>query len=110
MTVRVELAFRVIDQSAVPLALAKQVVLGGARIELSELGRHEGALAALTLNDGSSIFKRVGAPLPGDLSHLRQFESVGGLGSSQVLGIGKSAPGFRRVIAARLILGVLYHG
>jgi hypothetical protein len=31
---RVEIAFRVIDDSAVPLALEKQVVLGGAKIEL----------------------------------------------------------------------------
>jgi hypothetical protein len=107
---RVELAFRVIDESAVPLALEKQVVLGGARIDLAELGQQEGALAALTLEDGSSILKRIGAALPGDLAHLRQFESVGGLGSSQVLGIGKSVPGFGKVVAARLILGVLYHG
>jgi hypothetical protein len=57
---RIEIAFRVVDDSAVPLALEKQVVLGGGRIELDELGRHKDALVALTLDDGSSIFKRVG--------------------------------------------------
>jgi hypothetical protein len=106
----IEIAFRVVDDSAVPLALEKQVVLGGARIELDELGRHKDALVALTLDDGSSIFKRVGAALPSELAHLRQFESIGGLGSSQVLSVGKPHKGFRRVTNARAIIGVLYHG
>ena len=65
---------------------------------------------ALTLDDGSSIFKRVGAALPGDLAHLRQFESIGGLGSSRVLSVGKPHKGFRSVSNARLIIGVMYHG
>lgn len=107
---RIEIAFRVIDDSAVPLALDKQVVLGGACIELAELAQHQGALVALTLDDGSSIFKRVGAALPGDLAHLRQFESIGGLGSSHVLSIGRQHKGFRGVSNARLIIGVMYHG
>ncbi|WP_161532584.1 ATP-binding protein [Bradyrhizobium sp. LCT2] len=106
----VEIAFRVSDDSAVPLALEKQVVLGGARIELNELGQHRDALVALTLDDGSSIFKRVGAALPVELNHLCQFESIGGLGSSQVLSIGKPQKGFRTVTSARAIIGVLYHG
>lgn len=107
---RIEIAFRVVDDSAVPLALERQVVLGGAKIELAELGRHEDALVALTLDDGSSIFKRVGGALPSELAHLRQFESIGGLGSSQVLSVGKPHKGFRSVTNARTIIGVLYHG
>jgi hypothetical protein len=107
---RIEIAFRVVDDSAVPLALEKQVVLGGACIELAELAQHQDALVALTLDDGSSIFKRVGAALPGDLAHLRQFESIGGLGSSRVLSVGKPHKGFRSVSNARLIIGVIYHG
>lgn len=107
---RIEIAFRVIDDSAVPLALEKQVVLGGAKIELAELGRNKDSLVALGLDDGSSIFKRVGAALPGELSHLRQFESIGGLGSSQVLSVGKAHKGLRTVTSARVIIGVLYHG
>lgn len=107
---RIEIAFRVVDDSAVPLALKKQVVLGGGRIELNELRRHKDALVALTLNDGSSIFKRVGAALPGELAHLLQFESIGGLGSSQVLSVGKPHKGFPSVTSARAIIGVLYHG
>jgi hypothetical protein len=106
----IEIAFRVVDDSAVPLALENQVVLGGARIELAEMGRRQDTLVALTLDDGSSIFKRVGAALPGDLSHLRQFESIGGLGSSQVLSVGKPHRGFQNVASVRVIIGVLYHG
>src|ERR1700689_1504056 len=60
----------------------------------------EEALVALTLDDGSSIFKRVGAALPGGLAHLRQFESIGGLGSSQVLAIGKAQAGIMGVRSA----------
>jgi hypothetical protein len=107
---RIEIAFRVVDDSAVPLALEKQVVLGGGRIELDELGRHKNALVALTLDDGSSIFKRVGAALPSELAHLRQFESIGGLGSSEILSVGKPLKGFRSVTSVRAIIGVLYHG
>jgi hypothetical protein len=107
---RIEIAFRVVDDSAVPLALEKQIVLGGRRIELDELGRHKDALVALTLDDGSSVFKRVGAALPSELAHLRQFESIGGLGSSQVLSVDKPHKGFRSVMNARAIIGVLYHG
>lgn len=107
---RIESVFRVADESAVPLALPKQIVLGGSTIELAEIGGHKEALVALTLDDGSSIFKRVGSPLPGSLAHLRQFESIGGLGSSQVLAIGKSQAGIMGVQSARRIIGVLYHG
>lgn len=105
-----EIAFRVVDDSAVPLALDKQVVLGGAKIELSDMVNHKDSLVALALDDGSSIFKRVGGTLPGELAHLWQFESIGGLGSSQVLSIGRAHKGFQSVTSARLIIGVLYHG
>jgi len=107
---KIEIAYRVTDESAVPLALENQVVLGGTCIELDVLGQHKDALVALTLDDGSGIFKRVGAVLPGELAHLRQFESIGGLGSSEVLSIGKPHRGLRSVTSARVIIGVLYHG
>jgi hypothetical protein len=106
---RAEIAFRVKDDSAVPLALEKQVVLGGPVIDLAELSRYEGRLVALSLDDGSSLFKRVGPTLPSELSFLRQFESIGGLGSSQILSIGKPYQGFRAVHHARVIFGILYH-
>jgi hypothetical protein len=107
---RIEIAFRVAGDSAVPVALERQMVLGGNRIELDQLGHYKDALVALALDDGSSIFKRVGAAFPSELAHLRQFESIGGLGSSQVLAIGKPQKGFRNVTGVRVIIGVLYHG
>ena len=107
---RVELAFRIIDESAVPLALEKQIVLGGRRIELNEVGQYEDQLVAVTLDDGQSLFKRVGKALPGELGHLRQFESIGGLGSSQILSIGQPHAGFGTITHVRRIFGVLYHG
>lgn len=98
----------VVEESAVPLVFPKQIVLGGPWIELDRFTEYEGALVALTLENGSSVFKRIGAALPGDLSHLRQFESVGGLGSSEILSLGKAQPGISSVLEARSIIGVLY--
>jgi hypothetical protein len=49
------------------------------------LDENEGKLVAITLTDGSSIFKRVGPKLPGAMAPLRQFESIGGLGASEVI-------------------------
>jgi len=51
--------------------------------------------------DGSSILKRVGKALSSEFSHLWQFESIGGLGSSQVISVGKPHKGFRSVTNAR---------
>jgi hypothetical protein len=107
---RAQLAFRVRDDSAVPLALNRQVVLGGQLIPLGELALHKQALVALTLDDESTIFKRVGGPLSGDLSHLQQFESIGGLGDSRILAVDKPQKGLPTVTSARAIFGVLYHG
>lgn len=107
---RVEVSHRIKEDSAIPLALPGQIVIGGKIILPQELGQHKDALVALQLDDGSSIFKRVGNALPGSLSHLRQFESIGGLGTSLILSLGKPQPGIKSVQAARLISGVLYHG
>jgi hypothetical protein len=107
---RIEMGYRVVEDSAVPLVLPKQVALGGPSIELGLIRQHEGALVALSLEDGSGLFKRVGAALPGNLAHLRQFESIGGLGSSQILAVGKPHQNVPSVLNARLIIGVLYQG
>ena len=107
---QVEIAFRVADDSAVPLALDKQVVLGGRHIDLDEIARYTDDLIALALDDGSTVFKRIGSALPDKLSHLRQFESIGGLGSSQILSVGKAHEGIGSVTNARIVVGVLYHG
>lgn len=106
---RIQIAFRITDDSAVPVALDGQVVLGGQHINLEEMRSYDDELVALALDDGSTLFKRIGSALPGDLSHLRQFESIGGLGSSQVLSVGRPHEGFRQVVNARIVVGVLYN-
>lgn len=107
---RIEVAYRVREDSAVPLALPGQVILGGAELMPSELAALEGRLVAVTLDDGTSIFKRVGARLSGSFAHLRQFETIGGLGSSMVIATefvdgGISVP---VMVSARRVFGVLY--
>jgi hypothetical protein len=108
---RIEVAYRVREDSAIPLALPGQVILGGAELTPSDLNAWEGKLVAVTLDDGTSIFKRVGAQLSGDLAHLRQFETIGGLGSSMIIATetiddGASTP---VMASARRVLGVLYN-
>lgn len=107
---RIVTAYRVREDSAIPLALPGQVVLGGEDIPPDRIGSIEGQLVALTLANGAGVFKRVGPALPPPFSHLRQFESIGGLGESlivsMVLDDGNGAlPAFFR---ARVVLGVLY--
>ncbi len=107
---RVEVAYRVREDSAIPLALPGQVILGGAELSSTDLDAWEGKLVAVTLDDGTSVFKRVGARLGGDLAHLRQFETIGGLGSSIVIATEAidelaSTP---VMASARRVLGVLY--
>ena len=107
---RIEVAYRVREDSAVPLALPGQIILGGTELTTGDLDALEGRLVAVTLDDGTSIFKRVGARLSGSLAHLRQFETIGGLGSSTVIATeavdgGTSTP---VMASARRVLGVLY--
>ncbi|MFG1294060.1 AAA family ATPase [Xanthobacter versatilis] len=107
---RIEVAYRVREDSAVPLALPGQIVLGGTELTPSNLDTLEGRLVAVTLDDGTSIFKRVGARLPGSLAYLRLFETIGGLGSSMVIATETvdrrtSTP---VMASARRVLGVLY--
>ncbi|WP_438382544.1 AAA family ATPase [Asaia sp. BMEF1] len=106
----IEVAYRVREDSAVPLALPGQVILGGTELRPNDLDALEGKLVAVTLDDGSSIFKRVGTRLCGSLSHLRQFETIGGLGSSIVIATeavdgGTNTP---TMVAARRVWAVLY--
>ena len=105
---RIRSAYRVKEQSAVPLALEGQIALGGEALDLGALDRWYDHYVAVHLSDGTTLFKRVGKCLPGVLGHLRQFETIGGLGSSDVFAVGEDHPGIARVEHAVLILGVLY--
>ncbi|MGE9007923.1 AAA family ATPase [Leptospira interrogans] len=65
---------------------------------------------ALGLDNGNSVFKRIGKRVPDTDGRLWQFESVGGLGSSMVVSLAEldeksDAP---RFVGARRIVGVLY--
>lgn len=103
-------AYRVREESAIPLALPGQIVLGGAEVLPKQLSSLEGGLVALTLADGSSIFKRIGSAVPGTSERLRQFESIGGLGSSLVVSLSADddRDGLPVFAFARIIVGVLY--
>lgn len=103
-------AYRIKEESAIPLALPGQIALGGRPIMPSNFDSHLDAYVALHLSDGSSIFKRVGEKLPAPLSHLRRFESIGGLGVADVLAIDGPQSGIRTIEHAVLIVGVLYYG
>ena len=110
---RLEVAFRVRDESALPLALPGQIILGGRSLSPTELAARKGDLVAVALDDDISVLKRVSFTLPGDLSHVLQLESIGGLGDSLLVAI-ESVEGrnndFPQVVSARLVLGVLYRG
>ncbi|CAN7591869.1 AAA family ATPase [Acidovorax sp. LjRoot118] len=105
---RVKSAYQVKKESAVPLALEGQTALGGETLGLSTFDQWLDHYVALKVSDETMLFKRVGKALPGDLGHLRQFETIGGLGVSDVFSVGKPHPGFAQVESAVLILGVLY--
>jgi len=110
MLARVEVAYRVREESAVPLALPGQTILGGSRLTAEELNGREGELVAVTLDDGTSIFKRVGQKVGGGLDHLRQFETIGGLGESAVIAIEQveGGPDLPVMLFARPVIGVIY--
>jgi hypothetical protein len=107
---RIVIAYRVREESAVPLALPGQIILGGAELTATDLDGWEGQLVAVTLDDGTSLFKRVGHRLNGKLAHLRQFETIGGLGSSIVIATEAvdDDSGTPVMASARRVLGVLY--
>ncbi len=107
---KVEVAYRVREDSAVPLALPGQVILGGGMLTAADLARMEGQIVALTLEDGTSILKRVGSPVSSALPYLRQFETIGGLGDSAVIATEaiEGAPDVPVMAYARRIVGVIY--
>lgn len=106
----IKAAYRVRDESGVPLALPGQIVLGGEHVAKSQLGSMEGTLVALCLDDGNSVFKRIGKAVPATGGRLWQFESIGGLGSSLVISLAEpdETEHVPRFVCARRVIGVLY--
>ena len=107
---RVEVAYRVREESAVPLALPGQTILGGKMLTAAELSALEGQVVAVTLDDGTSILKRVGSLVSAALPYLRQFETIGGLGESAVIATEavEGALNMPTMAYARPIIGVIY--
>ncbi len=102
---------RVRDNSAEPLALNGQLVLGGAEIPLDQVSAYEGKYVAIALQSGAGIFKRIGKALPDGLEHLRQFESIGGKGNSEILSLSSDpavSAGFDCIATIREVRGVIY--
>lgn len=107
---KVEVAFKVRGQSAMPLALPNQYVLGGASIAPNEFAGMEGHLVAVSTAEGA-VFKRVGAALPG-APHVRLLEAIGGKGASMLVRVEEvRKDNYQKVplmTSARRIVGVLY--
>ena len=106
----VKVAYRVKEDSAIPLALPGQIVLGGEELTTAQLGGLEGALVAVTLGDGACVFKRLGSRLPGRSAHLLQLETIGGLGSSVVVAteVSERTHDVPIMLSVRRVVGVLY--
>jgi len=106
----IKAAYRVREDSGIPLALPGQVVIGGEMVLPSQLASLEGELVALALSDGRNAFKRVGKPIRGSGRLLWQFESIGGLGSSLVVSLDQVSESVDQplFLSARRVLGVLY--
>lgn len=107
---RIEVAYRVREDSAVPLALPQQTILGGRVLSAADLASMEGEMVALTLTDGASILKRVGPRVSSALPYLRQFEAIGGLGDSVIVATEtvEGAPDMPTIAYARPVIGVIY--
>jgi hypothetical protein len=106
---KVRICFKVRGDSAIPLALPGQMVLGGDSLTPADISRREGDLVAVATGDGAAL-KRIGQAVPG-FPHVRVFESIGGLGESMLVRVEESGDDFSDVplmLCAREIVGVLY--
>ncbi|MDE2462513.1 MAG: hypothetical protein KGO02_02180, partial [Alphaproteobacteria bacterium] len=106
----IKAAYRVREESGIPLALPGQIVLGGEQVLQQQLSGLNNTLVALTLADGQSVFKRIAGAVPGTKGRIWQFESIGGLGSSLVVSLSDedAKDGVPVFASARRVLGVLY--
>jgi hypothetical protein len=105
----IQLVFRVRGDSAIPLALPGQTILGGNLIMASQLDAFEGTPVAISTSDGS-VFKKIGKTVPGK-PHVRQFDSIGGLGESILVRTQDIEDSFNTLplmYSIRRVLGVLY--
>ncbi|MDP8256531.1 MAG: AAA family ATPase [Candidatus Alcyoniella australis] len=106
---RVDLVFRVSGDSASPLALDGQWLLGGKVVSPDQLADLKGRIVAISTSEGNYL-KRIGNTLSG-ASHVRFFEPIGVHGESKLIVTEEDQDGFSMIPSlqsARLILGVIY--
>lgn len=109
---KVELAFEIRGNSALPLAIPGQKVLAGHSILPNQLKDNKGCFVAIVIS-GDEAFKRIGDAVPG-VSSLRMFESIGGLGESILVHIEEAEDNafidLPLLQSTRKVIGVLYDG
>ncbi len=109
----VEVAFKVRQDSALPLAIEGQLVIGGRRVEPREISNAVGKVVAVATTDGQHALKRLGDEVPG-LAGVHYFDSIGGKGNSLIARIAQSPRveeerlAIPKIESLRIILGVLY--
>lgn len=103
----IESVFRVEGESALPLALPRQVVLAGALVDPHQLRTMKDAIVAVETTAGA-LLKRVAGTVTGDGSIL--LDAIGGLGGSIVARIEPDfVPSALPVIKrCRRVVGILY--
>jgi len=106
---KVTIAFEAIGDSALPLALPRQLILGGDPVLPNQLTEVDGQIVALATTEGAML-KRVGATVPG-MPYLRQFESIGGMGGSLLVrteDVEDAIEDLPLLNSLRQILGIIY--
>ena len=105
----VKIAYKVKGESALPLALPGQIILGGKCLMIDQLDKMKSKYVAIESSEGS-FFKRISKSIPG-AQHVRMFESIGGLGESMLVRTEDIEDAFSDLpllLNARNVLGVLY--
>jgi hypothetical protein len=108
---QVKIKFCVKGDSALPLALDGQYILGGKNLNPAQIYDLKNEVIAISTDTDGSVFKRIGECVKG-APHVLQFESIGGLGQSLLARTEEveddKYSAIPLVMHAREILGVLY--
>lgn len=77
-------AFKIRGESAIPLALPGQIILGGNRLFAYDFDVHIDKLVALSTDQNEQVFKRIGKCISNSHRHVRMFETISGLGNTKL--------------------------
>ncbi|MEN6386134.1 MAG: AAA family ATPase [Phycisphaerales bacterium] len=82
---QITMAFKINGDSAMPLALKGQTILGGSQILPENFDKNIGKMIALVTNENEQVFKKIGRSIRlNSHRHLRMFDAIGGLGESRI--------------------------